>query len=58
MSSLRNKIDHTDQIEKKQQLLKVQQPLPPTVKETTEILKVAKNRYGSCGKNINQNERQ
>ena len=41
MSSLRNKIDCTDQIEKKQQLFKVQQPLPPTVKETTEILKVA-----------------
>ena len=56
MSSLRNKIDCTDQIEKKQQSLKVQQPLPPTVKESTEILKVAQNRYGNCGKNINQNE--
>ena len=41
MSSLRNKIECTDQIEKKQQSLKVQQPLPLTVKETTEILKVA-----------------
>ena len=41
MSSLRNKIDCTDQIKKKQQSLKVQHPLPPTVKETMEILKVA-----------------
>ena len=41
MSSPRNKIDCIDQIEKKHQILKVQQPLPPTVKETTEILKVA-----------------
>ena len=41
MSSLQNKIDCTDQIEKKQQLLKVLQPLPLTVKETTELLKVA-----------------
>ena len=41
MSSLQNKIDCIDQIKKKQQSLKVQQPLPPTVKETTELLKVA-----------------
>ena len=41
MSSLRNKIKCTNQIEKKQQSLKVKQPLPPTVKETTELLKVA-----------------
>ena len=41
MSSLQNKIDCTDQIKKKQQSLKVQQPLPRTVKETTENLKVA-----------------
>ena len=33
MSSLWNKINYTNQIEKKQQSLKVQQPLPPTVKE-------------------------
>ena len=42
MSSLQNKIDCNDQIEKKQQTLKIQQPLPSTLKETTEILKVAK----------------
>ena len=41
MSSLRNKIDCTDQIEKKQRSLRVQQLLPPTVKEATDILKVA-----------------
>ena len=41
MSSLQNKVDCTDQIEKKQQTLKVQQTLPPTVKETTETLKAA-----------------
>ena len=41
ISSFRNKIDCTNQIEKKQQSLKVQQPLPPTVKGTTELLKVA-----------------
>ena len=41
ISSLRNKINCTNQTEKKQQSLKVQQPLSPTVNETTEILKVA-----------------
>ena len=41
MSSLRNKIECTDQIEKKQQSLKVKQPLPLTVKETIELFKVA-----------------
>ena len=41
LSSFRNRINCTDQIEKKQQSLKVPQPLPPTVKETTELLKVA-----------------
>ena len=41
LSSLRNKTDCTDQIEEKQQSLKVQQTLPPTVKETSELLKVA-----------------
>ena len=41
ISSLQNKIDCTDQIEKKQQSLKVQQTLPPMAKETTELLKVA-----------------
>ena len=53
MSSLRNKIDCIDQIEKKRQSLKVQQPLPPTVKETSKILKVGQNRYKNCGNNIN-----
>ena len=41
LSSLRNKIDCEVQIETKQRSLKVQLPLPPTIKETTEILKVA-----------------
>ena len=33
MSSLRDKIDCTNEIDRKQQSLKVQQPLPPRVKE-------------------------
>ena len=41
MSSLRRKVDCTDQIKKKQQTLKVKQDLPKTIKETTELLKVA-----------------
>ena len=41
MSSLQNKIDCTDQIEKKQHTLKVKQDLPKTIQETTELLKVA-----------------
>ena len=41
MSSLRDNTECTSQFEKKQQSLKVKQPLPPTVKETTELLKVA-----------------
>ena len=41
MSSLRNKVDCTDQIEKKQYIIKIKQDLPTTVKETTELLKAA-----------------
>ena len=41
MSSLRNNIDYSNQIEKKQQSLKVEQYLPTTRKETTELLKDA-----------------
>ena len=41
MSSLRNKVDCTDQTKKKQQTLKVKQDLPKTIKETSELLKVA-----------------
>ena len=41
MSSLRNKIDCNAQIEKKQLSLKLPLPLPPTEKETIELLKVA-----------------
>ena len=41
MSSLRNKVDCTVQLKKKQQTLLVQQDLPKTIKETTELLKVA-----------------
>ena len=43
MSSLRNKVDCTDQIEKKQHIFTVKQDLPTTVKEITELLKVATN---------------
>ena len=50
MSSLRNKIDYTDQIEKKQQTLKVQQPLPSIVKETTEIFMEAQKQVQKLGK--------
>ena len=41
MSSLRNKVNYTDQIEKKQLTLKVQQHLQTTIKDTTELLKTA-----------------
>ena len=39
LSSLRNRINCDDQIEKKQQSLKVPQPVPPTVKESSALLK-------------------
>ena len=47
-----NKINCTDQIEKKQRSLKVQLPLPPTVKETTEILKVAQKQVRKLWKDF------
>ena len=40
LSSLRNRIICDNQIEKKQQSLKVPQPTPPTVKESSDLLKV------------------
>ena len=52
MSSLRNKIDCKVQIKKKQQSLKVQLPLPSTVKETTEILKVAQKQVWKLWKDF------
>ena len=50
MSSLWNKIECTDQIEKEQQSLIVKQPLPLMVKETTEQLKVAQKQVGKMWK--------
>ena len=44
MSSLRNKINCEVQIEKKQLSLKLPMPLPPTVKATTELLKVTQKK--------------
>ena len=41
MSSLRNKVDCTDQIEKKQRTLKVKQDIPAIIKDTTQLLKMA-----------------
>ena len=58
MSSLCNKIDCDAQIEKKQLSLKLPLPLPLTVKETTELLKVAQKQVRKLGKIINQNDRQ
>ena len=58
MYSLRTKVDSTDQIEKKQQTLKVKQDLPTTIKETTELLKVAQKQVQKCGRNFNPEERQ
>ena len=52
MSSLRNKVDCTDQIKKKQQTLKVKQDLPTTIKETTEMLKVAQKQVRKMRKEI------
>ena len=52
MSNLQNKIDCTNQIEKKQQSLKVQQLLTPTVKKSTEILKVAQKKVQKIVKRI------
>ena len=46
MSSLRNKVDYTDQIVEKQHKLKVKQDLPTIVKETTELLKAAQKQAG------------
>ena len=45
LSSLRNRINCADQTEKKQQLLKVPQPLPLTVRETSELLKVVQKQF-------------
>ena len=39
MSSLQNRNNCADQIEQKQQSLKARQPVPPTVKETSDLLK-------------------
>ena len=41
MSSLRNNIDCTNQIEKKEQSLKLKQYLLTKIKETSELLKAA-----------------
>ena len=41
MSSLRNKVDCTDQIEKKQHTLKVKQDIPTVITEITELLNAA-----------------
>ena len=50
MSSLQNKVDRMDQIEKKQHTLKVKQDLPTTVKKTTELLKAAQKKDKKCGR--------
>ena len=52
MSSLRNKVDCTTQLEKKQRTLLVQQALPKTIKVTTEFLKVAQKQVRKLWKDF------
>ena len=48
MSSLRNKVNCTDQIEEKQHTLKVKQDLPTTVKKQQNSSRRLKNKYKQC----------
>ena len=50
ISSLCNKVDCIDQIEKKEHTLKVNQDLPTTVKETGELLKAAQKQVQTMWK--------
>ena len=52
MSSLRNKVDCSTQLEKKQQTLLVQQELPKTIKATTELLNVAQKQVRKLWKDF------